>query len=32
MEDLYSGGALSFEFRRTLSRLTQMQSLAYAKD
>jgi len=26
---LYSGGALSFEFRRTLSRLTEMQSLQY---
>ncbi|MCL1051777.1 AFG1 family ATPase [Shewanella abyssi] len=32
MEDLYSGGALSFEFRRTLSRLTQMQSLTYSND
>ncbi|MCL1058772.1 AFG1 family ATPase [Shewanella gelidimarina] len=31
MEDLYTGGALSFEFRRTLSRLTQMQSLTYVK-
>ncbi|ABV88779.1 AFG1-family ATPase [Shewanella pealeana ATCC 700345] len=29
MGELYSGGALSFEFRRTLSRLTQMQSLEY---
>ncbi|MEZ9593341.1 cell division protein ZapE [Shewanella sp. 10N.261.52.F9] len=29
MDELYSGGALSFEFRRTLSRLTQMQSLEY---
>ncbi|MGS0676024.1 cell division protein ZapE [Shewanella sp. 125m-1] len=29
MEQLYTGGALSFEFRRTLSRLTQMQSLQY---
>ncbi|WP_299804225.1 cell division protein ZapE [uncultured Shewanella sp.] len=28
MDELYSG-ALSFEFRRTLSRLTQMQSLQY---
>lgn len=32
MEYLYTGGALSFEFRRTLSRLTQMQSLAYTND
>ncbi|QQX82618.1 AFG1 family ATPase [Shewanella sp. KX20019] len=32
MEDLYSGGALSFEFRRTLSRLTQMQSLTYSNN
>ena len=29
MDELYSGGALSFEFRRTLSRLTQIQSLQY---
>ncbi|MGS0681531.1 cell division protein ZapE [Shewanella sp. 125m-7] len=29
MDELYIGGALSFEFRRTLSRLTQMQSLQY---
>ena len=32
MEALYTGGALSFEFRRTLSRLTQMQSKAYSSD
>ena len=32
MEQLYTGGALSFEFRRTLSRLTQMQSKAYSND
>lgn len=32
MQALYTGGALSFEFRRTLSRLTQMQSKAYSSD
>ena len=29
LEDLYIGGALSFEFKRTYSRLTEMQSLEY---
>ncbi len=29
LEDLYSGDALSFEFQRTLSRLYEMQSIAY---
>ena len=29
IEHIYSGGALSFEFRRTLSRLTEMQSAEY---
>jgi len=28
-DQLYSGGALSFEFRRTVSRLTEMQSSQY---
>ena len=29
MEALYGGGALDFEFARTLSRLTEMQSKEY---
>lgn len=29
LDELYGGGALNFEFKRTFSRLTQMQSLEY---
>ena len=29
LDQLYSGGALSFEFRRTFSRLSEMQSVEY---
>ena len=29
LDQLYSGGALSFEFKRTFSRLTEMKSLEY---
>jgi cell division protein ZapE len=29
LDDLYGGGALNFEFKRTFSRLTEMQSVEY---